>query len=582
MILSLLLRTAEASIAPEYFDTPLMNELMSLQPKCYNDPSEWDLNPDLTIRLHVDNAIYGMYVDGVKIDFPQCGFTGNPCVKTINLTNHENYFQNCHDKVCDHVLAVKAWNFANSPSSFAAVVELGTRTWSTGYGAWRGNRGNPNDEVGNTWTSVNYAIEKQWMPDQELSVHRIMPWSAALTRGQYNATYINLAGHANGPRYYRFKFQTMRCPPVDQSCKDECLARDYSNMKGWPNDDGTGQCYAYTDMRCGISSKVCTDENGVVPNESCSESCSNCEEFWDRWWPDIWEKYYGSGGRKENLPRDWEGCFKWGVVWPCRGPQCKSPNNPDVPAPAGGSDASPCIPYSTPTCIEGWTPCGGGLPKCYEESATNDEKTAACSPMERPVCSKSGGSYGTIGGTGPGNKGKGNSGGGNNGGNNSGHNGGSEGGDGASPDPTFFPDPLDPPERERVEREREERERKEAEREKEKKERRERKREVKEPEKLLEQFCPTCASAEFKCREAQCDEWDCLWWCRCYEEGVEYECDEDGEPCDCFAENIQGQLYNVTYDELLNSGYMDVSFTGPGSEELMAKAKAATADMPLH
>ena len=78
MILSLLLRTAEASIAPEYVDTPLMKELMSLQPKCFNDPSEWDLNPDLTIRLHVDNAIYGMYVDGVGIDFPHCGFTGNP------------------------------------------------------------------------------------------------------------------------------------------------------------------------------------------------------------------------------------------------------------------------------------------------------------------------------------------------------------------------------------------------------------------------------------------------------------------------------------------------------------------------
>jgi hypothetical protein len=139
------------------------------------------------------------------------------------------------------------------------------------------------------------------------------------------------------------------------------------------------------------------------------------------------------------------------------------------------------------------------------------------------------------------------------------------------PDPKYFPDPLE-------DEKEEEREKKELE----KKRKEKKKQRTDEPNHLVAQFCPTCASAEFQCREAKCDNWDCLWWCRCYDEFAVYDCEDDGEPCACDSPQIRKNLYNVTYDDLINSGYMDVSFTGPGSEELMAKAKAAMADLPLH
>ena len=72
--------------------------------------------------------------------------------------------------------------------------------------------------------------------------------------------------------------------------------------------------------------------------------------------------------------------------------------------------------------------------------------------------------------------------------------------------------------------------------------------------------CTTCASAAFKCYEANCRSWSCEWWCRCYDENTEYTCEDDGDDCDCGA--FGAELWDVTYDELLQSLYMDVMFAG--------------------
>ena len=72
--------------------------------------------------------------------------------------------------------------------------------------------------------------------------------------------------------------------------------------------------------------------------------------------------------------------------------------------------------------------------------------------------------------------------------------------------------------------------------------------------------CATCASAAFKCYEADCRSWSCEWWCRCYDENTEYTCEDDGDDCDCGA--FGDELWDVTYDELLQSPYMDVMFAG--------------------
>merc|ERR1711975_142381 len=77
--------------------------------------------------------------------------------------------------------------------------------------------------------------------------------------------------------------------------------------------------------------------------------------------------------------------------------------------------------------------------------------------------------------------------------------------------------------------------------------------------------CDECAQASFKCYEARCEDWDCLWWCRCYDENVDYICEDDNDPCDC--EAFGDDLYNVTYEELACSPYMDVQFTGPGADK---------------
>lgn len=394
-------------------------------------------------------------------------------------------------------------------------------------------------------------------------------------------------GSGAGELYFRMKFVVPQCGK-SKECYDNCADRDWSSTAqgGWLNENGE-RCYGVTDLRCGLSTRVCSN-SGTAPRQQCLDSCSGCDAFLEKWWGPIWEFYFGEGEeRSENPPEGWQDpmncpAFKWGVTWPCRGKGCKSPNNPNAPGPSGVSASSTCIPYSTPMCRDGWVPCGGGLPKCYEDGASSSEKSDACTPLSRPICPQNDGSYGSIGGTGSG-RGSSNGGSSNN---NPQNQESSNPQPGTSyPDPTYFPDPEDEDEEEEedgeeADEEKEDEEEEDDDEEKEKPKKKPKK--TKKPQDIARRICPTCATAQFQCREAKCDEWDCVWWCRCFEENVEYECADDGSPCDCNSPEMQHDLYNVTYDELLNSGYMDFSFTGPGSEELMERAKEAMADRPLH
>ena len=310
-------------------------------------------------------------------------------------------------------------------------------------------------------------------------------------------------------------------------------------------------CQTTTDLTCGLTSTVCS-------SEGCKGSCDKCSVLWQ----DVLSKYYGSGG---DMPADWQGCFSWGVEWPCH--DCLSPSNPDGAIPSATNGCSNVD--STPVCIDGYTPCGG-VPKCYP---TGSSKDGHCDPFQtKPVCSTTNGGGG--GGGGGGSSGSGGDGtstdtggisGGDGGATDTSGDGPSARGDGSSdgsdsdtgsgsgtttddivsPDTTAEkPAPV-----------------------------------AIVPADFLEwpnKPCDDCASASFKCREASCENWECSWWCRCWTEGVDYTaCPPDGEPCDCAALAADGTLYDVTYDELINSKYMDVIFTGPGAKELNDAAMAA-------
>jgi hypothetical protein len=358
-------------------------------------------------------------------------------------------------------------------------------------------------------------------------------------------------------------------PTEKMKCYQQCMPANSNNPTGFPygrvvtgksapfqNNANGAKSKTHTDMRCGQAFKLDVTQGGT---SRCKAGCSKCDAFFT----EALVPFYGNGNGQ--LPDDFEGCFQYNVKWPCRTCQGSTANPHGGTAGgaggsgggSGGSSGSGCAQdFGGVECLDGFQACPNDVPKCFSNSLSVP-KGDECAPIPTAVC----------GGGGAGGVDNGNSDGGNgastgNGGNGAGENTdeGEEGEDGdGKGTPTTHDDgneeeekdedgdgdgneqikDLDWPDKEYV--------------------------------KWPKKPCTDCASAFFKCHDAQCDSWDCKWWCRCYKEGVDYVCKDDGSPCDCDA--FGKSLYDLTYDDLLESPYMDVKFTGAGAEELNKQAE---------
>jgi hypothetical protein len=267
---------------------------------------------------------------------------------------------------------------------------------------------------------------------------------------------------------------------------------------------------------------------------------ANCVSYQEQ----VLNKYYGDGNG---------GCFKYNVKWPCRG--CISYSDPNGPIPDAAAFCKNDNIDSTPLCMDGYQPCQGDtIPKCYPVGGSKD---GYCEPIPGTMCGGSANNNnnnnnngGVNGGSNAGesnnsdNSNDSSSGNGSGSGNNNNNDDDSSSAPGVvagqvNPDdnvenPNQSPAVPTPPEGFEV---------------------------------WPSKPCPTCAGAFFKCRPAMCADWDCKWWCRCYQEDVDYECEDDNDSCDCSAFSNK-ELYNVTFEDLIYSQYMEVRFYGHGADEL--------------
>jgi hypothetical protein len=548
---------------------------------------------EMKLAMNADNRVEEVWIDGFefKKSWKAGGFLktdprwnhfndgrANMGHQTIKLSEaqlkialqSDTYKLKCQTDTCTHVIAVKVRENGGEWGGFISDAVINAKQFASGKdNVWRATY---ETHTNSSWTRLDYD-DSHWR-----NALRCPDFNSAWNTGGNNNFLTKIQGAKwvapNGncqsnlgsltaPNYwyFRMKFNS----PSEAYCKCQSTCSSYA--LNYARNHGE-ECTTFTDTRCGVTSKVCRKTR----DSDCASACSTCPGFWQRWWPDIFEKYYGGSAP----PSDWggEGCFRWGVVWPCR--NCRRVEKPDDPIPEVNSipvkpdPTSPRVDCpnvdNTPTCVTGWKPCGGGVPKCYDatkSTLTREDFESMCKPFPveaRGECSE----HQTItlppdlkpklshddddddddDGDGEGRRRD------DNGGkkeedDESGNGNGTPGKniDGAKKEDddgnrnvTVVPIPRQP---------------------------------------LPPKFCPTCANARFQCCEAQCEHWDCLWWCRCYDERVDYPCNDDGDECDCGA--FGESLWDVTYDELLASDYMKFQFAGPGSDELMKRAVDAEA-----
>lgn len=360
-------------------------------------------------------------------------------------------------------------------------------------------------------------------------------------------------------------------PTEKMKCYQTCMPSSAQNPTGFPyskvvtgkqapyqNNPNGGKTKVHTDMRCGLATKIDITQGGT--SSRCRAACNKCDSFFE----DALVPWYGNGNGQ--MPDDWEGCFKWNVVWPCR--NCRSPSNPNGPNP--NRDGNDACKDTDVICTPGHKPCPNGVPKCFSK-ALDVPRGDECAPIKTSKCGN----------------GNGNEGGENGNGNDSGKNGDKDGDEDDKEEEKDEENDKDKDEDKDKEDDDDDDDDEEDDKDKgddkDEDDDEEEEEEDKDKETKIEwpkgdfirwprKPCANCANAFFKCEEANCDEWDCKWWCRCYQENVDYKCNDDGDDCECSSFS-QNELYDLTYDDLIKSPYMNVTFTGSGAEELNRQAR---------
>jgi hypothetical protein len=375
----------------------------------------------------------------------------------------------------------------------------------------------------------------------------------------------------------------------------------------------------------------------------CREACfEKCEAMWlenqDSWeWTNVLQHFYeSSDGRKADPLQLGEGMFSWGVKWPCR--ECPQPidqdkkkcdpldkntaNDPECQYCAAETDGCPegqykdtsmgkedgvcvsecplkpcpdgywrdtngkCELYcsfidKTIQCLDGWSACGNGVPKCFPDSAPASDRATRCAPFtdadgvplsceatsdaptmrptqkEKPTPTERptelytaeptrSPNFGTIAPTskpGPGD---------------------------ATWEPTQAPNTgthaptslpgeatWEPTQAPNVGT---------------------RTPTVAPPPPMASRWSLS-SGVQFQCVPETCMDWSCLWWCRCYDCNEEYgpECQDDSDPCDC--DDFADTLYDgITYGTLRDSPFMKPTFSGADAKRRQREADAARTD----